>query len=178
MFDTRDLHSVQRSRFTNTYTETTMAGAPSRLQTGLVLLLLAIAGGVFVAYHKPNFIPKNGVNVTDDSSELNEQRMASDGTCEATEEMYKKTENKEREFKEADTVVENDAVETEDAVEEDKDENDVVTARPEEVSDDEECQDHHEKCEEWASIGECKTNPAYMLSKKGCRKSCLVCGTM
>jgi prolyl 4-hydroxylase len=139
---------------------------------------LAIAGGVFVAYHKPNFIPKNGVNVTDDSSELNEQRMALDGTCEATEEMYKKTENKETEFKEADTVVENDAVETEDAVEEDKDENDVVTASPEEVSDDEECQDHHEKCEEWASIGECKTNPAYMLSKKGCRKSCLVCGTI
>jgi hypothetical protein len=166
-----------------------MAGAPSRLQTGLVLLLLAIAGGVFVAYHKPNFIPKYGVNVTDDSSELNEQQMAlmgsagdckkaSDGTCEATEEMYKKTENKETEFKEADTVVENDAVQTDDAVEEDKDENDVVTASPEEVSDDEECQDHHEKCEEWASIGECKANPAYMLSKKGCRKSCLVCGTM
>jgi hypothetical protein len=161
---------------------------------------LAIAGGVFVAYHKTrNFIPKNGVNVsTDDSSSelLNEKRMAlllagsdctkhpshqasSDGNCEATE-MYKETENTETEFKDADTVVENDAVETDDAVEEDKDKNDV-TARPEAVSDDkeeEECQDHHEKCEEWASTRECEKNPAYMLSKKGCRKSCLVCGTM
>ncbi|PSC71217.1 putative prolyl 4-hydroxylase 6 isoform B [Micractinium conductrix] len=35
------------------------------------------------------------------------------------------------------------------------------------------CVDDDEKCEEWAVMGECKTNPAFMLAK--CRKSCDAC---
>lgn len=170
--------------------------APSRLQTGLVLLLLAIAGGLFVTYNKTQFAFSKDVNATE--SIVNE-RIAleheapagsdcdetDDGTCQANG-MYKDTE-KEEESKEADAVEENDDY---DAPVEDENEGDVA-ARAEQVIDDdeekeeeedssseEECNDHHEKCEEWASIGECKKNPNYMLSRKGCRKSCLVCGTM
>jgi prolyl 4-hydroxylase len=35
------------------------------------------------------------------------------------------------------------------------------------------CTDSDEKCEEWAVLGECEKNPAYMLSN--CRKSCDAC---
>eukprot|EP00195_Chlamydomonas_chlamydogama_P017790 CAMPEP_0202892052 /NCGR_PEP_ID=MMETSP1392-20130828/1901_1 /ASSEMBLY_ACC=CAM_ASM_000868 /TAXON_ID=225041 /ORGANISM="Chlamydomonas chlamydogama, Strain SAG 11-48b" /LENGTH=613 /DNA_ID=CAMNT_0049575927 /DNA_START=352 /DNA_END=2193 /DNA_ORIENTATION=- len=35
------------------------------------------------------------------------------------------------------------------------------------------CQDFHDKCHEWASKGECNTNPEYMQAT--CKKSCGVC---
>lgn len=35
------------------------------------------------------------------------------------------------------------------------------------------CSDGNENCEEWAVLGECKKNAAYML--KNCRKSCDAC---
>lgn len=35
------------------------------------------------------------------------------------------------------------------------------------------CVDNHEKCGEWASIGECENNPNWML--KNCEISCNVC---
>ena len=35
------------------------------------------------------------------------------------------------------------------------------------------CTDSHEKCEYWASQGECENNPVYM--KKNCQKSCESC---
>lgn len=38
---------------------------------------------------------------------------------------------------------------------------------------DNDCQDEHQKCFDWAQIGECDANPGYML--KGCRRSCLRC---
>ena len=38
------------------------------------------------------------------------------------------------------------------------------------------CQDGHKHCEYWASIGECKKNPDYML--KTCGKSCNSCEGM
>ena len=167
-----------------------MMTAPSRWQTGLVLLLLAIAGGLLVTY-KTNFNSQNGVNVTE--SEVNErialqdvappgsdcQHSQADGTCEANE-MYKDAVNNQ-EAKEND-IVANDAVtEPNDAVEEGDTEDDG-TWRADQVTEadneDSECRDYHEKCDEWASVGECRKNPRYMLSKKGCRKSCLVCGTM
>ena len=37
----------------------------------------------------------------------------------------------------------------------------------------ENCKDDKDKCETWASQGECKENPKYML--KNCRLSCMVC---
>ncbi len=37
------------------------------------------------------------------------------------------------------------------------------------------CEDHHENCGEWASKGECKANPSYMLNS--CPKSCNDCET-
>ena len=36
------------------------------------------------------------------------------------------------------------------------------------------CEDKHESCNGWASIGECTNNPAYMLNN--CKKSCNQCG--
>jgi len=36
------------------------------------------------------------------------------------------------------------------------------------------CLDYHEKCEEWAAMGECGANPYYMLAS--CRKACEICG--
>ena len=38
-----------------------------------------------------------------------------------------------------------------------------------------ECVDNHDDCEQWASTGECKVNPNYMLYN--CMKSCLTCQT-
>ena len=35
------------------------------------------------------------------------------------------------------------------------------------------CKDEHQLCEEWAVIGECEKNSAYM--KKTCPKACNVC---
>lgn len=41
------------------------------------------------------------------------------------------------------------------------------------------CADENERCAEWAAMGECKKNPAYMVGSEGypgsCRKSCKVC---
>jgi ShK domain-like len=36
------------------------------------------------------------------------------------------------------------------------------------------CFDNNEKCDEWASKGECEANPKYMLTN--CKKSCMICG--
>lgn len=35
------------------------------------------------------------------------------------------------------------------------------------------CEDHHERCEEWATWGECDKNPGYM--KDTCPLSCKAC---
>ena len=35
------------------------------------------------------------------------------------------------------------------------------------------CNDDHTKCPEWAKLGECQENPAYML--RNCKKSCNIC---
>ena len=35
------------------------------------------------------------------------------------------------------------------------------------------CQDEHDRCWEWANMGECEKNEDYM--KKQCKKSCKVC---
>jgi len=35
------------------------------------------------------------------------------------------------------------------------------------------CEDNHEKCSDWAGMGECEKNPSYMLAY--CRKSCEQC---
>merc|ERR1711920_1008781 len=35
------------------------------------------------------------------------------------------------------------------------------------------CSDENQSCEGWAALGECETNPGYML--ENCRKSCGVC---
>jgi len=35
------------------------------------------------------------------------------------------------------------------------------------------CQDEHERCDDWAEHGECNNNPGYML--QSCRRSCLQC---
>jgi hypothetical protein len=37
------------------------------------------------------------------------------------------------------------------------------------------CDDSHERCDYWASIGECRVNPNWM--EVNCRKSCNVCGS-
>ena len=37
------------------------------------------------------------------------------------------------------------------------------------------CEDHHEKCDEWATAGECSNNPGWML--KHCQDSCQVCAS-
>jgi hypothetical protein len=43
-----------------------------------------------------------------------------------------------------------------------------------EDEDEEECFDNNEKCDRWASLGECEANAGYML--KNCKKSCMICG--
>jgi hypothetical protein len=43
-----------------------------------------------------------------------------------------------------------------------------------EVDEEEECFDNHEKCDEWASMGECEANARYMLGN--CKKACMTCG--
>ena len=35
------------------------------------------------------------------------------------------------------------------------------------------CMDDNYMCSEWAGMGECNANPAYMLSN--CRRACVVC---
>jgi len=41
-------------------------------------------------------------------------------------------------------------------------------------NDDFSCRDHHERCSEWASAGECTINPSYM--SHNCARSCGTCG--
>lgn len=180
--------------------------APSRLQASLGLLfLLAIAGGLFVTYNT-NFNPVKSVNTTvtgaserialeeraaAESSDCNKE----DGTCNA-DSMYKdatdgeESSNSKEEVKADSSVADATAEEVEEeadvaepvdaAITHEGDTEEAVEEKQPETNDgeNETCEDHHEKCDEWATVGECKKNPAYMLSKNGCRKSCLVCGKM
>ena len=40
---------------------------------------------------------------------------------------------------------------------------------------DSDCEDSNDNCAYWASVGECKANPNYML--ENCKKSCNNCGS-
>lgn len=79
------------------------------------------------------------------------------GTCDA-ESMYKETATEDASVTETEQVI----------VQEE------VVEKVNEDEDDEDCTDDNDSCSGWASTGECKANPGYML--KSCRKSCLVCG--
>jgi len=47
------------------------------------------------------------------------------------------------------------------------------------VGDGGDCNDKHENCERWATLGECTSNPEYMVGSPGlpgyCMKSCKAC---
>lgn len=140
----------------------TMAASSRRLQASLGLLLaLAIAGGWFL-YN--GTIPKSAdsVNATDGRI-LNQGDAAvpdcsHDGTCDAGS-MYKETEDTVKKETEGVKEMTKEVVESGDQVDE---------------KEKEECVDNHESCDMWASKGECKANPKYML--RNCQKSCMVCG--
>jgi len=130
----------------------TMTG---RLQASFGLLLaLAIAGGLFVTLgNNPNSVgmAEAAKNLKMDEFSDEASDCAQTGTCGA-ESMYK------------------DADASEEVTVERK-KGKVGSKAVEEP-----CEDHHDDCERWATIGECTKNEAYMLSARGCRKSCLVCG--
>jgi ShK domain-like len=66
-----------------------------------------------------------------------------------------------------------DIVDTDDLHDEDEEDGDYEEEW-DEMEDEEGCFDNDEKCDEWASMGECEANPKYMLTY--CKQSCMICG--
>lgn len=129
---------------------------------------------------KDNAAVANGGVKSDDISGCSE-----DGTCD-TGDLYDGDEGKEeKEHVSASTadaevghrIVElDDVADTGDLEDEDEDESGDYEEEWGDIEDGEECFDDNEKCDEWASMGECEANPRYMLTN--CRKSCMICGDM
>lgn len=149
-----------------------MTMAPSRFASLGLLCVLAIAGGLLLVKNKPISDIIGAVENMTTSRNLQETDCAKDGTCDASDTLYK------------DTASVKDKGEAASKNKEDKDDGGDDSPKPEKAAsgdsekpakkNDPDCVDNHESCDLWASKGECEANPKYML--KQCKKSCFICG--
>ena len=137
-----------------------------------LFLLLAVTAAVVVYF---NGVPtRSGRNLEATVGGVVDLKIISaeadcihDGTCEASD-MYKEKDVEE----EVETVGKVDKEGSDEMEIEGEGKEEVETLSK--VQEEDSCIDEKERCEEWASMGECEKNPAYM--KLRCRKSCLICG--